>query len=327
MSRLVTRGFSMAILGFVAILGQAGAAERDAAGTDCPGCIADFALYDASYEDDGVWEEEVTAFKALFRHYGFTYKIVTFTQINQGYLGSGSNRKFRGLIETGGYAYYRNVIYSSTGESYIRSFVNSGGNYIGMCAGAWLACKSVSWDNYGTGNYQTYPYDLKLFNGTGKGPFGWIPWENGTNINYSPVTINTGNATMKKIGLPSKTRFVYGGGPWFIPSGTPSKYEIWGKALAPSGATNKDGNGQPAIIKFAYGKGAVILFAFHPTILINSTVDDVVLSQYYKENQIDWETGTQTFDQINLDSYQIMHASLQILANKAVTKITKLPND
>ncbi len=296
-------------------------------GNDCPNCVADFALYDPSYEDDGVWEEEVTALKAMFSAYGFTYKIISAKEINAGSLGSGSSRKYRALIEPGGWAYYRNVLVKSAGENYIRSFINSGGNYIGFCAGAWNACQILSWDQNGTGNYQDYYYDLKLFTGTGKGPLGWLPWENGTNPDLDEVKINTSNGTMKKIGIPAKTRFFYAGGPWFIPSGTPSKYEVWARASKPAGASNTDGDGQPTIVKYAYGSGTVILFAYHPEILIDSMVDNVKLSQYYKEDQIDWSTGTQTMDQINLQSWNIVHAALQIAAKKTVTKITKLPGE
>lgn len=308
-----------AVLGFMAVPAHAG--------TSCPSCIADFALYNPSYEDDGVWEEEVTALTAMFNAYGFTYKVVSAREINSGYLGSGSSRKFRAVIEPGGWAYTRNVSVSSTGENYIRSFLNSGGKYVGFCAGAYNAVKVVTWDQDGTGDYENYNYDLKIFNGNGWGPLGWMPWEDGTNANLDQVSIETGNSTMKTIKIRASTRFFYAGGPWFVPTTSPSGYQVWARAVKPSGATNSDGNGKPTIIRFTYGKGIVILFAYHPEILIDSMVDNVKLKKYYNEDTVDWDTGNLTQEQINIDSWNIVHAALQIAADKKVTAITKLPGE
>ncbi|MBI1871340.1 MAG: hypothetical protein HYS07_09130 [Chlamydiae bacterium] len=85
------------------------------------------------------------------------------------------------------------------------------------------------------------------------------------------------------------------------------------------------GNGQPTIIHFTYGSGNVTLFSYHPDILIDSLTDEVVLREYVYEDQITWNTGNQTQDEINLYSWNIVHASLQLSANEKVTAITALP--
>ena len=298
---------------------------------------ADFALYDPSYENDGVWEEEVKALKALFVTYNWTYEVIDHIDINTGILGSGSNRKYKALIAPGGYAYFRELAVTPTGEDNIRNFINSGGNYIGFCAGAYWAADTLSWAEFATGNggeynqpsdYSDTDYNLNLFDGVAKGPFGWEPWQNGTNPSLQMVNINLNNSTMQSIGLPDTTRFFYYGGPVFtnIKTQLPG-YEVWANAIAPSGipADAKTGDGEPTIIKYNYGNGTVILFSYHPEVLINSDVDNLYLSEFFNENDINWDTGNQTFDEINLDSWNIVHAALQIAANQQVTQITSLP--
>src|ERR1044072_2553771 len=161
------------------------AAERlDAAATACPACIADFALYDPATEDDGVWEEDVTALESIFSAYGFTWRKVDAAAIARGVLGSCNKRRFRALVEPGGWAYTRDASLGFAGVSKLRSFIGSGGAYVGFCAGAWAAVSTARWDYNGYGWYQSYPYNLRLFDGAGAGPFGWTPWRNGTFANF-----------------------------------------------------------------------------------------------------------------------------------------------
>ena len=298
---------------------------------------ADFALYDPSYENDGVWEEEVKALKAMFVTYGWTYQVVDHVDINSGILGSGSDRKYKALIAPGGYAYFREIAVTPTGEDNIRSFVTSGGNFVGFCAGAYWAADTLSWAEFATGNggsynqpgdYVDYDYNLNLFDGVAKGPFGWEPWENGTNPSLQKVSINTINSTMQTIGMPDTTRFFYYGGPVFTNIKSQLlNYEVWARAVAPNGIQGdaSTGNGEPTIIKFNYGNGNVVLFSYHPEVLINSEVDNLYLSEYFDENSISWETGNQSFEEINLDSWNIVHAALQIAANQQITQLTSLP--
>ncbi len=298
---------------------------------------ADFALYDPAYENDGVWEEEVKALKALFVTYNWTYEVIDHIDINSGILGSGNSRKYKALIAPGGYAYYRELAVTPTGEDNIRNFVNSGGNFIGFCAGAYWAADTLSWAEFATGNggsynqpsdYNDYDYNLNLFDGVAKGPFGWEPWNNGTNPSLQKVAINTANSTMQTIGLSDTTRFFYYGGPVFTNIKSQlSNYEIWASAVAPMSIPNNasTGDGEPTIVKFNYGTGNVILFSYHPEVLINSEVDNLHLSTYFDEDGISWDTGNQSFEEINLDSWNIVHAALQIAANQQVTQLTSLP--
>lgn len=297
------------------------------AAKSCPSCVADFALYDPSYEDDGVWEEEITALKAMMDAYDWSYQIVDPSDLNSKILGSGDSRRFRALIAPGGYAYYRVIAVNPEGDAAIRGFVRSGGGYVGFCAGAYWAVDTVRWSQTGNGTID-YPYDLHLFRGVGQGPFGWMPWMNGTNANLDVAAINSATGVMQKIGMPPFTRFLYGGGPWFLPDESLPHYEVWARAAMPAGTlpSHSNGNGKPSVIRFSYGDGAVVLFSYHPDVLIHSNVDHVKLSVFYKEDQIRWITGNQSWPEINLNSWNIVHAAFQTAINEPVTRLTKLPS-
>ncbi len=288
----------------------------------------DFALYDPDTEDDGVWEEEVTALKMLFERYGWTYRRIGADAINSGGLGAGPTAQYRALIAPGGYAYWRNVALTPAGDRHIQEFVNSGGHYVGFCAGAYWAARTVRWSETGT-RYVDYPYELLLFSGVAQGPLGWMPWNKGTNLNYDVAAINLQNPTMRAIGMPATTRFLYGGGPWFVPpQPLPAGYEVWASAVAPSNTApqKRDGNGKPTIVRFTYGSGTVILFSYHPDVLIKSNADGVVLKRYYDEDKITWKLGSQTQAEINTLSWNIVHAALAIAAGQTPTAIQPLSN-
>ena len=304
----------------------------------CDSCIADFAIYDPPVEDDGVWEEEVIAVKAMLDAFGFTYQIVTARDINSGFLGTGETRKFRALIQPGGWAYTRITAMTPQGERSLQDFVRSGGNYIGFCAGAYATADRLVFAEQASGNkgtynrssdYQDYSsfYTLDLFsNGIIKGPFGWVPW-NPTQAGYDIARINQENETMKTIGLPSLTRFFYAGGPFFEITNPPKDYEVWAVAQAPEGISPEAsiGDGKPTIIRYSSGEGTVILFSYHPEILIGDDRDNVTLKTYYNEKTLSWEKGNQTQEEINVASWNIVHAALQLSTDREVTPLLVLP--
>lgn len=299
--------------------------------------VADFALYDPDYEDDGVWEEEVTALKAMFFNYNWSYKVIDDTDIKNGELGSGTNKKYKALIAPGGWALTREYKVGLDGDSNIRNFVNSGGNYIGFCAGSYWASDIVDWAQTATGgngaynqesDYTGYNYHMDLLSASAKGPFGWTPWNNGDTSSFEIAEINTNNSTMNLIGLPDTTRFFYYGGPFFTNfTSTPDNYEIWARTIPPAGTIPEAriGENEPAVIKFNYGTGNVVLFSYHPEILIGSDADNIKLTQFVNEDSINWDVGNQTLQEINLQSWNIVHAALQIADNQTVTKVETLP--
>jgi len=79
-------------------------------------------------------------------------------------------------------------------------------------------------------------------------------------------------------------------------------------------------------VRFGYGKGTVILFAYHPEVIIGSDVDGVVLTGVYDEATIDWQIGSQSFDEIAIDSWNVVHAALQLAGGRPVTGVGALPD-
>lgn len=153
----------------------------------CSGCVADFALYDPDQEDDGVWEEDVLALETFLDAHGFTHQRVDAGGLRRGVLGSGANRRFRALVEPGGWAYTRDAALGSRGVTNLRHFVRGGGGYVGFCAGAWAAVGTARWDAWASGWYAATYYRLRLFDGAGWGPFGWMPGRRPTS-SRSPST-------------------------------------------------------------------------------------------------------------------------------------------
>lgn len=319
------------------VYGQPLGGPRNVKGSDCPQCVADFALYDPNLEDDGVWEEEVRVLIELFQRFGWTWQVIDTDELNALGLGKADARRFRGLIVPGGFATVRNRDVNSSGEQGIRDFVSSGGNYVGFCAGSFWATSTVTWAQTATGgggtynqssDYTAYAYDLKLLNGVAQGPYGWSPWEDGLNPSLEGVTINLASPTMKSIQMPASTRFFYYGGPFFVPSTPlPAGYEVWAWAQAPSGVPSgaTSGAGAPVVVHFTVGSGNVVLFSHHPEVLISSSEDAVHLVTYFDEDDMAWNLGGLAWEQQHLDSWNIVHAALQIAKNQPVEALTSLP--
>ncbi len=135
------------------------------------------------------------------------------------------------------------------GNKKIRKFIEDGGFYIGICAGAYYACRRI--------NFKGKDYDvsgereLGLFEGTAEGSLPFL-----TDGNYFS---DDGAESKAMISLKfkeklSKEYFYYHGGPVFIPDsiinhryGVIAKYE----------------DNTPAIIKGKIGKGNYLLSAVH----------------------------------------------------------------
>ncbi len=303
---------------------------------DCPACVADFAIYDVDAEEDGVWEDEVTALQTMLDAYGWSWAIVGAQGINNGELGEGEARRYRAIIAPGGSAYYRDQATTPDGEDRIRAFLGSGGGYVGFCAGTSWTADTIVWAEHATGgggsfnqpsDYDTYSYDLGVFQGAIQAPFGWEPWGEGLRVSLEPASLDLEIPTLAAIGVPAETRLFYYGGPVYQPTGTPADYEVWARAVAPVGlpADATTGDGEPTIVRYSYGQGTVVLFSYHPVVLVDSDVDGLVLEGILDESSISWETGDQSMEEINLQSWNILHAAIQLVAGWEPTPITVLP--
>lgn len=146
------------------------------------------------------------------------------------------------LYFPGGWSGYYTEDLSGRPVKLIRNFVKNGGRYLGVCAGAYFASKEIVWE----GNVYRPP--LKLFAGRAIGPIVTLaPWPLYT------VASLVWEGKMRKA--------FYYGGPYF---------EGKGEVLATYSINSK-----PAVIKFQYGKGLVILSGVHFEYDLSSNIDGV----------------------------------------------------
>jgi glutamine amidotransferase-like uncharacterized protein len=205
---------------------------------------ADFAIYSGS----GTWEPSKTAFKNFLEWKGLTWEEVNKNDINRKRLIG----KYQGLFMPGGWAGDYNRDIKSAGDQHIRDFINQGGAYIGMSAGAFYACDVTIWE----GDVLDYPSNI--FDGDCIGPIEEIaPWPE-----YTMTTMSIDSSHEANIYEPAQRDTLYYGEPYFVPHSGQEMLTLasW---IVPS---NPVANGAPGIISFNYGQGRVVLVGPHPEI-------------------------------------------------------------
>ncbi len=211
----------------------------------------------ALYSDRGVWENGKIALIQMFTTYGHQIDTVNASLINSG-IPSGYDL----LIIPGGWAVnYRRRI-NDQGLANIRNFVSSGGIYLGICAGSYFAADSIEWEG------RRYDYPLNLYEGIAIGAIDPIaPWPqyNMSRLLFSPEA-RTGDSIQYVL---------YYGGPYFQ-GGVFDTLAIYTEV-------NK-----PAIIKFQYGSGWVVLSGVHPEIEEDSDRDSTNFASELPDSGSDW---------------------------------------
>jgi putative intracellular protease/amidase len=135
------------------------------------------------------------------------------------------------------------------GREAVRKFVNGGGGYVGICAGAYLACSGFSWG-------------LGILNGKTVSP----KWQRGKGL----VQIEITPAGEKVTGFPSGSREVlYHNGPIIKPAGRTDlpEYEplaIFRTELAEHDTPKGLMVNSPGWVRAACGKGRVLISSPHP---------------------------------------------------------------
>ena len=219
----------------------------------------------AVYNDEGAWSDGITAFEKFLDWKGLTHQRVSAADINTTALDG----TYKVVYFPGGYAYDYKRKLTARGEQHIRDFVNNGGAYIGICAGAFFAADRVDWEG------GSYPYTLGLFKGTARGALDVItPWPGWamTSITMRPDHPITA-------GRRSSYTTLYYGGPSFHPaSGT----------LIDTLATWDADAGSPAIITLTYGSGRVLLIGPHPEIEENDTRDGTAFASDLTDPESEW---------------------------------------
>ncbi|CEO94501.1 hypothetical protein PBRA_000286 [Plasmodiophora brassicae] len=126
----------------------------------------------------------------------------------------------------------------------VRRFVDSGGLYIGICAGAYFACRRVEFE-VGREEYEVVgDRHLRLVDAVARGP-AYSGFQYGTDQGAHAATVQLSDS----IALP----LYFNGGPAFDISREASGVEVLGSY----------GDGRPAIIRRRVGKGSVLLSGVH----------------------------------------------------------------
>jgi glutamine amidotransferase-like uncharacterized protein len=150
------------------------------------------------------------------------------------------------LVVPGGFAGDYNDDLGGSGRSMILSFIQNGGAFFGVCAGAYFGCDWIIWEE------TPIEYYLDLFSGCGIGAIDEIePWPG-----YAMCDINVARES-ELIDLstePENHTVMYYGGPYFVPD-NPEDVEIIARYAV---------NNEPAMIALEYEAGRVFLSGPHP---------------------------------------------------------------
>ncbi len=148
---------------------------------------------------------------------------------------------FEAIVMPGGWSVFQKATAGNAGLDAIRIFVEKGGTYLGVCAGAYLAAKDVRWQG------GTYPYPLVLFDGIAEGSLPDIAaWPKAGSVRVQV----TAAGCRRGISLAGEHGFHYKGGPRFV-GGT--QVEVLARYPDESAA----------IIARPFGKGEVVLTGVH----------------------------------------------------------------
>ena len=225
---------------------------------------AQIALYnDGGY---GTWQDGLTALEQFL-----TWKGVAYTEVNADTVNNTDwPTRYQAICFPGGYAYYYKLAIDSNGIQKIRQFVNDGGSYLGICAGAYFASDSVQWEEDGL-----LDYPLDLFDGAAIGAIDSIaPWDNYT---MTQVNLNPNHPINQY--EPAFEIILYYGGPYF------RKHA--GAAMDTVG-TWQSYHDLPGIITFNYGNGRVLLMGPHPENEEDSDRDSTTFADELDDQGSDW---------------------------------------
>lgn len=219
----------------------------------------------AIYSDEGTDEDCVQATKNMFQWMGYTV-----TLVNANYIRNGALHNCSILCVPGGDMYQYAQELSSDGIKKIKTFVYTGGGYIGICGGAYFAGEEVIW----RGN-QLPMTSLGLFSGRTEGPIDEIiPYPR-----YGMCKVNIVD-TVHSIteSEPDSMWILYYWGPILVPNGDGS-IDILGRY---------DEVDQPAIVAFDYGYGRTVLIGTHPEFEEDSDRDGVAFADEFDDRGSDW---------------------------------------
>ncbi len=196
-------------------------------------------VYEDYIENNGL------AFRALCAHFGHEHvRYCDADDILEGCL----DKTARLFVMPGGADLYFCEKLNGAGNAAIRAFVESGGNFLGICGGAYYACRTLEWMKDDPENEITGPRELAFLDATAKGP---LPGYCGklTNGIPDPCAVPLTDKDGQEYAL------CYRGGPAILPD-EDEQCEVL--------ATYNTEGKPPAIVKKQIGQGTAILSGPHP---------------------------------------------------------------
>jgi putative intracellular protease/amidase len=199
----------------------------------------------ALYADKGVGGKGVPN---LARQLGGSEEFVV-TNVTARDIASGILKNFDVVIFSGGSAHRQSDNLGTTGVDEVRSFVKSGGGYIGICAGAYLACSGFDWG-------------LAILNAKTVSPI----WQRGKGLVQIEVTSLGASVTSLTA---DRHQVLYANGPILKPDSRKDlpAYEPIGffrTELAEHNSPPGVMLNTPAIARSTCGEGRVLVFSPHP---------------------------------------------------------------
>ncbi len=226
----------------------------------------------AIYADSGTWQDGITALRQFLKWKGLSYKLIYANQLNTDL----DLNQFKIIVFPGGYAGAYNNMLNSMAIGKIRKFIATGHAYLGICAGAYFAADKIIWQD------TVYSYKLHLFHGLAIGPIiDLAPWPL---YKIAKLEMNLQDSLNRYENL--FEYMLYYGGPFFSPT----------KDFAFDTVATYAINGKPAIIRFNYGAGRVVLIGTHPEIEEDSDRDSTGMAQELNDYGSDWNFLWSVFD-------------------------------
>jgi glutamine amidotransferase-like uncharacterized protein len=228
-------------------------ADLDPAEDEAP--LLPAALYDDTASDSpSAWPEGLDMLERALGESGYACERITRPMLNDPSLDLS---RFSAVVFGGGFAYpgYTLMI-TEEAKARLRTFVESGGVFMGVCAGAFFACDRVQWE--GTTYDDESGYTLDLMAGLCTGPIEslsvypeWALAEIG--FQAHPALEGFDEA-------PFSRTLWYGAGPFFIP------LEAAAETVAVYDSPGLPERGEAALVTAAVGSGRIILWGPHPEV-------------------------------------------------------------
>jgi len=143
----------------------------------------------------------------------------------------------------------------------IRQYVENGGSYLGICAGAYYACRKVEFELGSPLLQVDAPRELALFPGVGRGcVYRGFAYDSEAGARATRVTVNTTH--MVDLAAASVSVYYNGGCTFDQPNQQQQQQHQQHQTLAwyPN---DEEGKGQPAMIECRVGKGVAVMSGVH----------------------------------------------------------------